>query len=41
MQLEATVESLRNELQLTDTYPALARLRLKIANLVSTKAARQ
>jgi hypothetical protein len=41
MQLEATVEGLRNELQLTKAYLALARLRLKMAKSVSTKPALQ
>lgn len=37
MRLEATVEGLRNELQLTRAYLALARLRLKIAKARTTK----
>jgi hypothetical protein len=41
MRLEASVELLRNELQLTKGYLALARLRLKTAKALMVKAAAQ
>lgn len=41
MRLEATVETLHNELQLTKAYLALAQLRLKLAKALRTKSDRQ